>query len=260
MTKAEKTDEEEETFKRKRAFIDILLKQYDFLRSEITQSIYLEHAAILALYTFLGVAVVYFAGMENSLNVWIKNTNPFLFLLTLILAQIVVNSFGSLFLWEQCRNRRACSFLRAIEYLINKEMRKIGIYWENFIVSSNIDAINRQYYKNRVLAAGVPVFLPNVLISLAILHMLIENSDPMYLLFSTISWMTTFLWGCMIVLKAFTPLSKDEIPDRGTVLEWLRKEERKLKKELDEDRRRRNWMKIYKFLDDNISVGLDDCI
>ena len=83
---------------------------------------------------------------------------------------------------------------------------------------------------------GVPVFLPNVLIPLAILYMRYisyDKHDPMYLLFSTISWVTTILWGCMIVRKAFTPLSKEKIPDRGIVLKWLRKEEQKLKQELD---------------------------
>jgi len=269
MTETEESNEDKEIFERKKAFIDVLLKQYDFLRSEITQSIYLEHTAILALYTFLGVAVVYLVGAENSLNGIFNPDNLFLFSFTLILAQLVVNSFGSLFLWEQCRNRRACSFLRAIEYLINKEIRKIGIYWESYIISYLVTEkkeyldlflekkgennwkkekkwkrreyiwhnlpINRQYYKNRVLGVGVPIFLPNILIPFTISYKLIDNFDPMCLLFSIISWVITFLWSCMIIRKTFTPLSKDEIPDRGKVLNWLRNEEQKLKDELKQE-------------------------
>ncbi len=178
----------EEPGERYEAFIDVLLHQYNNLRSEITQSIYLEHYAILGLYTFLGLVVVFLIGegirqgpnfLDQIHNFYPEKT--VFFLSTLILVQIVVNGFGSLFLKEQARNRRACSFLKAIEYLINKKLGGIGIYWENFITSPLIAEkfkkmryiefdipINPQYYKNRLLSVGLPVFLPNFLITLII--------------------------------------------------------------------------------------------
>lgn len=57
------------TFK-DRAYIDVLLKQYEHLRAEVTQCIYLQHAAILGLYTFLGLFVV--ALMREVLIVLLK--------------------------------------------------------------------------------------------------------------------------------------------------------------------------------------------
>ncbi len=88
----------------------------------------------------------------------IPDTIPF-FVFTLILAQVIVNGFGSLFMKEQARNRRACLFLKATEDLINKKLGRIGIYWEHYITSDQVDEkmenilkylgfdliINRQY-------------------------------------------------------------------------------------------------------------------
>jgi predicted dehydrogenase len=153
-------------------FLDVLLKQYELLRSEIIQSIYLEHAAILGLYTFLGLTIAALIS-RGTINL----EGPVLPLI-LIFAQVVVNGFGSLFLMEQSRNRRACSFEKAIERLISKKLGEIGLYWEHYIVSHLIKGkkslreyiasdipINKQYYKNRLLSVGLPIYLPNLLIT-----------------------------------------------------------------------------------------------
>jgi predicted dehydrogenase len=158
--------------KRDEMFLDVLLKQYELLRSEIIQSIYLEHAAILGLYTFLGLTIAALISRGTA-----DLEGPILPLI-LLFAQVIVNGFGSLFLMEQSRNRRACSFEKAIERLINKKLGEIGVYWEHYIVSRLIRGkkslreyiasdipINKQYYKNRLLSVGLPIYLPNFLIT-----------------------------------------------------------------------------------------------
>lgn len=170
------------------AFIKVLLKQYDDLRKEIVECIHLEHWAIVGLYTSLGLVAAYLAigeiKEEFSILDLTGDLKSVLFLLfILIFVQIIVNEFGSLFLKEQARNRRACSFQRAIEYIINKKIGGIGIYWENYITSKLIAGkmkwweyfgyeipINPQYYKNRLLGVGLPIFLPNLLITLVMCY------------------------------------------------------------------------------------------
>lgn len=180
--------------KRDRAVLDALLKQYEFIRTEIIQSIYLKHAAIIGLYSFLGAIIVILTGevseensssilgpilefrFSNLANLDFDKTIFFLFIL--IFVQIIVCGFGSLYLKEQARNRRACSFQKAIEYLINEKIGEIGVYWENYITSELIAKekegidyfkfnipVNPEYYKNRFLGVGLPVFLPNILIT-----------------------------------------------------------------------------------------------
>lgn len=156
--------------------IDVLLNQYNDLRKEIVLSIHLEHWAIVGLYTSLGLAFAYLITGEITEKFELPDL-----LLLLVFIQIVANGFGSLFLKEQARNRRACSFQKAIEYIINKKIGGIGIYWENYITSKLITVeinrrdyfgysipINREYYKNRLLSVGLPIFLPNILATLVI--------------------------------------------------------------------------------------------
>jgi hypothetical protein len=225
----------------------VLLKQYDFLRSEITQSIYLEHAAILALYTFLGLTTALileggirarfeFLGLLGELDYG----NTLVLLLLLIFAQVIANGFGSLFLMEQSRNRRACSFLKAIEYLINEEIGEICIYWENYIVSKLIEKkigkeeyvkfnipITRQYYKNRVLGVGLPVFVPNILVNAVIGLICWRAAEEGVILFMifTVSLVITLLWSLMILYRTAVPLKREAIPRREDVLKWLEKEQ-----------------------------------
>ena len=80
-----------------RAALDVLLKQYEFLRDEITRCIYLEHIAILGLFSSLGLVFAtllgkIIGGESNPAN---ENT---IFIMALILAQIIISGFGSLFL------------------------------------------------------------------------------------------------------------------------------------------------------------------
>ena len=188
-----------------RAALDVLLRQYDFLRAEITQSIYLEHAVILALYTTLGLI---FAVLFSDSTIIEKDQIDFKdppFLFALVVLQVIISSFGSLFLKEQARNRRACSFLKATEHLINEKIGEIGIYWENYITSELIARkinrieyinfnlpVNRQYYKNRLLGVGLPVFLPNILITLAIGHELFSSNSERILLLIILAIGVTF--------------------------------------------------------------------
>jgi predicted dehydrogenase len=172
-----------------------LLKQYDFLGSEIAQSIYLEHAAILGLYTFLGLITAAFVGMEKGgdLSFLIQSLRGFSLMtminkpnldriipvfLVLLFIQATVNAFGSLFLKEQCRIRRACSFQKVIEFLIDERIGKLGMYWQSYLTSPLLNEekkwtdyfkfkipINKQYYKNRLLSIGLPIYLPNLFIT-----------------------------------------------------------------------------------------------
>lgn len=184
---------------RDKAVLDVLLKQYDFLRTEVIQSIYLEHAAIIGLYTSLGLILAAFITKFDILDLSSIDFEKHVFLFTLIIVQIIISSFGSLFLKEQARNRRACSFLKAIEYLINEKIGEIGVYWENYITSELIAKkiekaeyvnfnipINPQYYKNRLLGVGLPVFLPNILITLAIGFILCPSRVERILIFSIV--------------------------------------------------------------------------
>ncbi len=257
------------------ASIKVLLNQYNVLRSEITQSIYLEQAAIIVLYTFLGVAVAYLLGkgIEGTLD-FSKITNesdlskivPFLAALTF--AQVIVCGIGSLFLREQARNRRACSFQKAIEYIINRKIGETGIYWENYITSPLIEKkigfwdhfnpdipINREYYKNRLLGIGLPIALPNLFVTVSMLYLVyaslhiglpIALPNPLitvsmlYLIhakpgnvalaFYVFLIISSFItiWACLIMRKSFFPLKEEFVPSRKEVLHWIEKENRKL--------------------------------
>ena len=276
-----------------KAAVDVLLNQYDFLREEVVRCIYLEHAAIIALYTSLGLTVAFLIreGITQKLNLCdlaynLGSDETILFLFALIFAQVIINGFGSLFLKEQARNRRACSFLKAIEYLMNKKIGEIGIYWENYITSRLIDkklriadffkfeiSINPQYYKNRLLGVGLPVFLPNFLITLAIgfawfasceknsltfliifilfavivflslelpkysliipiisvigvmWYLIIEESSALLFILFFISFLITYFWAFMIMLRSSTSLKKEKVPIREEVLAWLEEEQ-----------------------------------
>ena len=208
--------------------IDVLLNQYNYLREEIVRCIYLEHLAIIGLYTSLGVVIASLVGEIVKHGIAKNTDNPItsfldliknlelgdliLFLLLLILAQIFVNGFGSLFLKEQARNRRACSFLRGVEHIINEKIGEIGIYWENFIVSPLIHKkmtkrdyfgfkipVNPQYYKNRLLGVGIPVYLPNLLITSLIAFLLFNSCRKGYL-FCMILILCKILLPCILVL------------------------------------------------------------
>ena len=258
---------------RYKASIKVLLDQYNDLRSEITQSIYLEQAAIIVLYTFLGVAVAYLleggitGGPDFSTLLSETDLRKIIpFLVALNFAQVIICGLGSLFLREQARNRRACSFQKAIEYIINQKIGKTGIYWENYITSSLIEKeigfwnyfktnipINREYYKNRLLGIGLPIVLPNFLVLTGILYMAFDSVGKItpvfpissvyislvcivfasvgkialvYYISSIISGLIAY-WACTIARKSCFPLKEEIVPSREEVLEWIEKENRK---------------------------------
>jgi predicted dehydrogenase len=201
---------------RDKKFIDVLVNQYNFLREEIVRCIYLEHAAIIGLYTAFGLAVATLIGkiMDPHFSFSLLIENP-VFLFLLILAQVVINSFGSLFLKEQARNRRACSFLRALEYLISEKIGEICIYWENYITCPLIDKkidflqyfkfripINCQYYKNRLLGVGIPIYLPNFLITSSMAFLLCRGFEIGIFIF--IIFMV--LYGAVMVPSVKNPI------------------------------------------------------
>ena len=246
----------------KDTLIDVLLKQYGFLRDEITRCIYLEHLAIIGLYTSLGVVAAVL--IENTTKTGGEFTFqiPFFakesdvektvaFFLVLVFLQVLVSGFGSLFLKEQSRNRRACSFLKAIEYIINERIGEISIYWENYITSHLIAKkskwrdffkfeipVNPQYYKNRFLGVGLPVFLPNILITLGISYgpIVAYTNDVNISIFPALllliillcSLYITFFWALMILLRTYTSLKEEKVPTREEVLAWIEKENRTL--------------------------------
>ncbi|MBU7013003.1 MAG: hypothetical protein HXS46_20155 [Theionarchaea archaeon] len=260
---------------RYKASIKVLLNQYNVLRSEITQSIYLEQAAIIVLYTFLGVAVAYLLRkeIEGTPDLFeitherdLSRIIPFLAALTF--AQVIVCGIGSLFLREQARNRRACSFQKAIEYIINRKIGETGIYWENYITSPLIEKkigfwnhfkpdipINREYYKNRLLGIGLPIALPNLFVTVSMLYMVyaslhiglpIALPNPLItvsmlylvhaspgnvaLAFYVFLIISSFItiWACLIMRKSCFPLKEEFVPSREEALHWIEKENRKL--------------------------------
>jgi predicted dehydrogenase len=246
----------------KDTLIDVLLKQYGFLRDEITRCIYLEHLAIIGLYTSLGVvAAVLIENITKTggecifqIPFFAKDSDvekTIAFFLVLVFLQVLVSGFGSLFLKEQARNRRACSFLKAIEYIINERIGEVSIYWENYITSHLIAKksnwkdffkfeipVNPQYYKNRFLGVGLPVFLPNLLLTLGISYGLfiaythnvnisILQALLLFIVFLC-SLYITFFWALMILLRTYTSLKEEKVPTREEVLAWIEKENRTL--------------------------------
>lgn len=79
-----------------RAILDVLLKQYEFLREEITRCIYLEHTAILGLYTSLGIIGSVLV-KERTTVLEFDIFELTFFLSALVFAQVFINGFGSLF-------------------------------------------------------------------------------------------------------------------------------------------------------------------
>ena len=256
---------------RDRAVLDALLKQYEFLRAEIIQSIYLKHAAIIGLYSFLGAIIVILTRevlKENSspilkpilefrffdlVNFDLGKTIPFLSIL--IFVQIIVSGFGSLYLKEQARNRRACSFQKAIEYLINEKIGEIGVYWENYITSELIDKkfeirdlprfsipVHPEYYKNRLLGVGLPVFLPNFFITpyiyltflIGLLLYALDRENLIFLitfitfLLFVVSLLITYLWAWMILERSQYSLKEENMPSGEDVFKWLKRERTKI--------------------------------
>jgi hypothetical protein len=166
----------------------LLLKQYELLRREIVQCIYLRQLAIIAVCTAIltgtGVAFVH----SNAIGP--ASESGMLPFVALGLA-FAVNCFGSLYLHEQHRNRRACVFNRVIERLVtsaaSKDCQKdeeggeqtgqVGensgnngkknaedvtcdfLGWENFLVSDECKEMARPFYTARYLGVGLPLLL-----------------------------------------------------------------------------------------------------
>ena len=131
--------------------------------------------------------------------------------------------------------------MNAVENLINEEIGEICIYWENYITSKLIEKkirkedyikfnipINRQYYKNRLLGVGLPVFMPNILVN-AVIGLVCwraaEKGGAVLFTIFIISLTITLLWSSMILYKTAFPLKREAMPRREKILKWLEKEQ-----------------------------------
>ena len=155
----------------------IMLKQYELLRHEIVQCINLRQLAIVGIFTSIlaGLGVLITQGAAVS-QIAKSGALPFV----AIGVAFLVNAFGSLYLHEQHRNRRACIFNLAIERLLTKlACRAAGtqvvpagaaeatpkkcfpvIAWENFLtLSKTCKKLNTPFYKARYLGVGLPILV-----------------------------------------------------------------------------------------------------
>jgi len=149
----------------------LLLKQYEFLRAEIIQCINLRQVAIIGMFTALLAAVATLLGSDKLLaDSAITGALPFVALAV----GLVANSFGSLYVHEQARNRRACSLNRAIEYLLTCLAWKTAgrsqgfVLWENYIADTPAGDSNELFYRTRAMGIGLPLLLftiPTVVIA-----------------------------------------------------------------------------------------------
>lgn len=143
----------------------LLLKQYEFLRNEIVQCIYLKQFAVIGMFTAFFAAAGALLGLRDLIPIAARSG-----VLPLVAGSvaIVVNCFGSLYIHEQIRNRRACSFNRAIEYLLTclawKDAEKCQgfLLWENYITDGTTDDYSRPFYFARTMGMGLPLLLLTV--------------------------------------------------------------------------------------------------
>jgi hypothetical protein len=143
----------------------LLLKQYEFLRNEIIQCINLRQIAIVGLFTTFFAAVGAVFGWKEAML--LLGRSGALGIMACVVA-LVVNCFGSLYVHEQIRNRRACSLNRAIEYLLTclawstRGTSQGFLLWENYITSRRTDEYSRPFYFARTMALGLPILLLSV--------------------------------------------------------------------------------------------------
>jgi hypothetical protein len=152
--------------------LDIMMKQYEFLRKEIVQCIYLRQLAIVGIFTTIVAGIgVLFADREFPLPEGALQAGA-------IGIALLVNAFGSLYLHEQFRNRRACQFNLILERLMTraaterlfaeekgrlaKHVRPV-IGWENVLMYSRAcKRLNGPFYIARYLGVLAPILIFSV--------------------------------------------------------------------------------------------------
>jgi hypothetical protein len=151
--------------------VKVLLKQYEFLRAEIVQCIYLLNAAVLAMIT---VVVGSTAAISVSMQHVGVTMSAQMMVYLLLGVALLIDVLAAVYLQEQARNRRATLINAAIERLVtwhltrkDAELRGF-LCWENFIRSSLCRPLNREYYRARQLAAVIPVLLFTIPVPLAL--------------------------------------------------------------------------------------------
>ena len=175
--------------------IDLLDRQYEYLRAEIVQCIYLRHGAIVGMYSAIAAAIgVFLAQGKELTNLASPGVVP---LLAVILA-FLLNAFGALYLKEQARNRRCTLLNREIEKIITRLTCKTTstpgfLAWENHIRSSEAEGYNRLYYASTVFGVGFPIPLftiPVAVIAQVALDPLIAGFAGQYptLAYATCAW------------------------------------------------------------------------
>ncbi|MFC2095890.1 hypothetical protein ACFLSW_05595 [Candidatus Bipolaricaulota bacterium] len=147
--------------------LEIMLRQYELLRSEINQCTLLRQAAVVGIFTTL------VAGMGGLFVLRSDPLTPGLLQLGVIGVVFLVNAFGSLYLHEQHRNRRVCAFVLILERLLTKAASDYAISqgeggsavcpimaWENFLAYSEAsDRLNGPLYKARYLGVALPILV-----------------------------------------------------------------------------------------------------
>jgi len=140
----------------------LLLKQYEYLRSEIIQCIYLRQVAVIGLFTSFGAAIGALLGWKGLM---LMAARAGVLGLVAAGAAFVANCFGALYLHEQSRNRRACSLNKAVEWLATglawseKQTCQGFLIWENYITSDVFKRHNVPFYVRRTMALGLPIVL-----------------------------------------------------------------------------------------------------
>lgn len=160
--------------------LEIMLKQYEFLRKEIVQCIYLRQLAIVGIFTTI------LAGLSVLLSESVSCQPCGSLQLGAIGMAFLVNCFGSLYVHEQHRNRRACHFNLMLERLMTKEARDTTIVefgegenkrtvspiigWENFLMKSKAcKRLNGPFYVARYLGVSLPILVFSVPLVVAVL-------------------------------------------------------------------------------------------
>jgi len=151
---------------------ELLIKQYELLRKEIIQCIYLRQLAVVGIYSAIltGVGLIASKGVAGLAGSAFSPASPAIPFIALGFTAIV-NSFASLYLHEQHRNRRACLFNRSIERILTNAASRDTFFeeenasvspfmgWENFLVSDACKTTNSYFYVARYLGIALPMLI-----------------------------------------------------------------------------------------------------
>lgn len=198
--------------------LEIMLRQYEFLRKEIVQCIYLRQAAVLGIFTTI-VAGMGFLFAERDTPI------PVLALqLGVVGIAFLVNAFGSLYLHEQHRNRRACQFNLILERLITKAAISTKVFpdeddvnvcpiiaWENFLMySEECKRLNGPFYIARYLGVALPILVFSVplIVVTSSLNLNLEHYNFWHLFPSVLSFVSV----CLLIGAGLLEASQREKP------------------------------------------------